>query len=286
MLELTGMDSVLRSIGLLYWLFAIGAISLAIWMGKNRQRKILWSAIAIAVFGFLPVKMLIEQAQRNAYEREAWAYFKKKCETEAGEKIYKTFTGVKSVLVIKPLPPATEKDFYNQFWYGDPYSNGNALPNRGELHAGTFIRNQQFVDGRGNIGFHFFEQKVTTNNQEGFQRVEPSDAPPYFVSKSAVKKPVSRFGISWEDISTSLDRKYWVAGSRLRVVDLADNSVVAERVGYFIEAGLGSTAMQRRPWQSSRGPKTTCPSLVNRDFSDRWFVLKVLDPIEGSTSGK
>src|SRR5262245_21142999 len=105
MLELTGMGSVLRGIGLLYCLLAIGAVGLAIWKGKTRKHKLVWAAIAIAVFGFLPVKELIEQAQRDAYAREAWAYFKKKCATEAGEKIFKTFTGVKSVLVIKPLPP-------------------------------------------------------------------------------------------------------------------------------------------------------------------------------------
>ncbi len=90
MLELTGIASVLRGISFLYWMLAIGAIALALWKGKTAQAKALWAGIAIAVFGFLPAKGIIEQAQRDAYAREAWAYFKKKCDTEAGEKIYKT----------------------------------------------------------------------------------------------------------------------------------------------------------------------------------------------------
>jgi hypothetical protein len=53
-----------------------------------------------------------------------------------------------------------------------------------------------------------------------------------------IARPVSKFGVSWEDISTPGDRRFWVAGSRLRVIDLTDNSVLAERIGFFIEAVL------------------------------------------------
>jgi hypothetical protein len=72
----------------------------------------------------------------------------------------------------------------------------------------------------------------------------------------------------------------------LRVVDRTDNSVVAERNGYFIEAGFGSTAGGRRPWLTSRGPSTTCPPLINGDYDDRWFVLKSLIPPVGVQDGK
>lgn len=286
MLELTGMGSVLRGIGVLYWVLAIGTLVLAIRYGKGTRGKIIWAAVAIAAFGYLPGKAMFEQHQRDTYAKEAWAYFKKLCDEKSGEKIYKTYTGVKSVLVVKPLPPATEKDLYDQFWYGDPYSNATPWDRRGERKAGTLIGQQRFISGRGEIGFEFFEQEITANNGKAFQRVEPSQVPPYFVSKSPIEKPTSRFGTSWEDISTSDDRKSWVAGSRFRVIDLIDNSIVAERIGFFIEAGFGSTAGQRRPWLTSRGPSTTCPPLSNGTFEDRWFILKVLNPIEEKQDGK
>jgi len=283
MLELTGFGSVLRGIGILYWVLAIGAVSLAIWKGKNWQRKTFWAGLAIVAFGFLPAKAMIEQVQRNAYAREAWAHFKKLCDEKSGEKIYKTYTGVKSVLVVKPLPPATEKDLYDQFWYGDPYSSDIALLDRGERLAGTFIGRVQFLkNSHAEHGFAFFEQQAVGRV---FQRVQPTEGPP-FTTKLVIKKPESRFGISWEDISTPEDRKYWVAASRLRVFDLTDNTIIAERMGYFIEAGFGSKAGQRRPWQSSRGPGTTCPPINNRTFEDRWFVLRVLKPTEGNSDGK
>jgi len=287
MLELTGLGGVLRGIGFLYWVLAAGALVAAIYFGKGALRKIIWSAVAFALFSYLPGKALIEQHQRDTYAKEAWAYFKKKCETEAGEKIYKTFTGVKSVLVVKPLPPATEKDLYDQFWYGDPYSDDIAVEDRDQRVAARFISKVAFVEkySFAEIGYDFIEQRVEKEIGQGFFRIDPLQHPPFYF-KSMINKPISRFGISWEDFSTPSDRKYWVAASRLRVLDLSDNSVVAERVGFFIEAGFGSTAGQRRPWRASRGPNTTCPTIVNRDFSDRWFVLKAINPSGEVKNGK
>ena len=63
MLEFTGIGSVLRGIGVLYWLIAIGALALAIWKGKNWRHKTLWAAVAVAAFGFLPAKEIVEQAK-------------------------------------------------------------------------------------------------------------------------------------------------------------------------------------------------------------------------------
>lgn len=285
MLELTGMGSVLRGIGMLYWLLAIGAIAFAIWKGKGRRAKTLWAVGAVAVFGFLPAKQMIEQAQRDAYAREAWAYFKKLCDEKSGEKIYKTYTGVKSVLVVKPLPPATDKDHYDQFWYGDPYS-ASATSMRVDNAAGKLVYpNAPIAMNKSGKGFEFVESYVQRDKTDErtlvryYYQIGTRD-----YAQQPIVKSASRFGISWEDISTLQDRKYWVAGSRLRVIDLTDNSIIAERIGYFIEAGFGSKAGQRRPWLTSKGPSTTCPH--SHDWSDRWFILKVLKPEEEMSNGK
>ena len=282
MLELTGIGSVLRGLGVLYWLLAIGAVALAIWKGKGRRGKAIWAAVAIAVFGFLPVKGFIEQAQRDAYAREAWAYFKKLCDENSGEKIYKIYTGVKSVLVVKPLPPASDKDHFDQFWYGDPYS-APATSVRTELAISTLAWGDGPISrSERGPGFDFVESVVPGADGVIVKYSYPKGARDHV--KHNVDRAISRFGISWEDISTPEDRKYWVAGSRLRVIDLTDKSVVAERIGYFIEAGFGSTGGGRRPWLTSRGSDTMCPEA--HDYSDRWFLLKVFKPGEGNISGK
>jgi hypothetical protein len=272
MLELTGVASILRGVSALYWLLAIGALVLVIWKIKRWPYKAIGIAIVVALFGYLPVTNWIEARQRQAYATEAWTYFKKKCDTEAGEKIYKTFTGVKSVVVIKPLPPATEKDLFDQFWYGDPYSNATPWSKRGESAATALV-----LDSRRPSGIQRGLEFVEINNESGhgYTRITRPTSPDKSADRENIETPVSRFGVSWEDISTPEDRKFWVAGSRLRVIDLTDNSIVAERVGYFIEAGFGSLAGQRRPWLTSRGPNTTCPPLFGGDYSDNWFLTSV-----------
>jgi hypothetical protein len=227
----------------------------------------------------------------DAYAKAAWAYFKMKCDTEAGEKIYKTFTGVKSVLIVKPLPPATEKDLFDQYWYGDPYSNATPIGDRGESAARWLSGNMTVPYSLGkeysyaDIGFDFIEQRAKQDGASDYERVFPKPEYPFFTSRT-ITKPSSRFGISWEDISSQEDRKYWVAGSRLKILDLLDNSVVAERIGFLIEPGFGSTTGHRTPWQTARRGRTSCPQLVSILEDDRLFVLKVLQPIEGKANGK
>lgn len=274
MLELTGFGSVLRGIGLLYWVLAIGAVFLAIRYGKGTRGKVIWATVAIAVFGYLPGKAMIEQHQRDTYAKEAWAYFKKLCDEKSGEKIYKTHTGVKSVLVVKPLPPATEKDLYDQFWYGDPYSDASTYK-RAESSSRHLVMYWKHRSAVGiQKGLDFVEIKNESGNE--YMRIQSPPSPQQGTTIESIRQPVSKFGLVWEDISTPDDRKYWVAGSRLRVINLTDNSVVAERIGYLIEAGFGSTSGQRRPWQTARGVGPngrSCPDA--HDATDQWFLTSV-----------
>jgi len=276
MLELTVLGSVLRGIGMLYWVLAITALALVLWKLKGRWRVL--SALAVvALFGWMPAKHAYEAQKRQNYSREAWAYFKKLCDEKAGEKIYKTYTGVKSVLVLKPLPPATEQDLFDQFWYGDPYSNATPSIERGMSTAGVLTLDSRRVE-QIQRGLEFVEIKLQTDGSTRYQRITRPPSYDKPTSTEDIEKPVSRFGVSWEDISTPADRVYWVAASRLRVLDLSDNSVVAERIGYFIEAGFGSKGGGRRPWLTSRGPNTTCPPLLGGSYTDQWFILSALKP--------
>jgi len=272
--DLFGFGTVARALSYLYWVLAIGALAVAMYQGKDRRRKIIGAMIVIALFGFLPGKALLERHQSDAYAKEAWAYFKKKCAEEAGEKIYKTFKGVKSVVVIKPLPPATEKDLFDQFWYGDPYSNATPWNERGVQAAKNLVSYSRKPDGSIQKGLEFVEIKDhSVDRYLRFSRPRSYNEEP---GKEFIASPVSRLALSWDDISTPEDRRYWVAGSRLRIVDLTNGSVVAERIGYLIESGFGSTEGGRRPWLTSRGPFTSCPALIGMAYSDAWFVSNAI----------
>ena len=278
------MGSVLRGLGVLYWLVALACLFAAFKLPRTRAAKGAAAAIVFALFGYLPVTGYIESQKRQAYEREAWAYFRNKCATEAGEKIYKTFSGVKSVVVVKPLPPATDADLYDQYWYGDPYS-APAHSRRGYMEAGTLLGPSPLSNFPG-VGFDFVEFRKHEATGDRYIRLSKSNVDMRDTLEQAIDSATSRFAISWQDISTKEDRAFWVAGSRLSVVDLLSEQVVAERTGFQIESGFGSIAGQRRPWLTSRGSSTTCPQLVNGTFEDRVFVLKVLKRAEDSDRGK
>ena len=271
MLELTGITGILRAASVVYWLFAVALLILIAWKVKQWAYKAIGVAIVVGLFGYQPLRDWQEAEKREAYAREAWSYFKKKCDTESGEKISRTFTDVRSVLVVKPLPPAKPDDEIDQFWYGDPYSSP-PHSGRGVSNATALTLNSRRPSGP-QKGLDFVE--IRNDAGDGYLRIHRPASNDERARKEEIKMPVSKFGVSWEDISTPGDRKYWVAGSRLSIIDLKDGSVVAERIGFLIEPGFGSHGSQRRPWLTGRTPGTTCPPISGGDYSDNWFVTNV-----------
>jgi hypothetical protein len=275
--ELLGLSSILGSLAVAYWFFAAACIALALYLPKDKRKKTVAAIAAVIVFGVLPAKSYFDKRERDAYAAEAWAYFKKLCSDESGEKIYKRFSGVKSVFVTKPLAPASEKDLFDQFWNGDPYSNATPHSGRAESAAWKLASKTLPVEfGKRGNGFEFVESIDPLANQESVKKYWEEEGKE---RSERITLPTSRFAISWEDRSTALDRKYWIARSHLTIVDQTTGDKVAERIGFQIEPGFGSTGGHRRPWLAGRGPRSTCPEA--HDFSDRWFLLKVLRSNEG-----
>lgn len=285
MLELTGLAPLYHALDYAYWLLAIIAIAAAVRLPGTRKRKVAISTVVALLLAIPPATAWLEYRKRQAYAEAAWAHFRKLCAERAGEKIYKTYTGVKSLLVLKPLPAATEQDLYDQYWMGNPYSTANIGPDRGVRLASTLLRDREFTHQWGERGFEFVEILLDAGRKDQVTRLDPLDVPPFLV-QTIVAKPVSTIGLEWNDISTQEERKYWIAASRLRVIDLADNSVIAERTGFVIEPGFGSRARQRRPWQVARVPHATCPEIRNGTFEDRWFVHRAITPHKEQGNGK
>jgi hypothetical protein len=97
----------------------------------------------------------------------------------------------------------------------------------------------------------------------------------------------SRYGITWEDISTLEDRKYWVAGGRLAVIDLETQEILGERRGYVIDPQFGSENQGRRPWLVVGFSRNLfCPSFENRFDRNKEFVAKVLKAPAGGANGR
>jgi hypothetical protein len=84
-----------------------------------------------------------------------------------------------------------------------------------------------------------------------------------------------RYGVTWDDISTREDREHWIAGSSIKVIDLQTREVVAERTGYLIDTGQGSTSGFRSPWGWAKSYAPRCPP---KEESTLNFAARVLKP--------
>ena len=284
-------QDIANAISIVYVVGFLIALGLALYFIKPAWGKALGALVVTGGFAY-PILATVIPEQRAmkehiAFSNEAWNYFRKKCDDESGVKIHKTFSGIKSVLIVKPLPPAGPADVNDQFWYGDPYSSTSYGEDRGINEARKFIVYLRDDPKPNTVGFEFVELRDERNGVIRFLKISPSRDGPYLRKLEDIDRPVSGFGISWQDISKPEDRKYWVAGSRFQVIDLSNNTVVAERVGFLIEKGFGSRAGARSPWKATRAfyeKNTSCPQAG--DEEDQKLVFTVLQAQRGNQNGK
>ena len=273
-LALRALEDVIRGTSWIYIAFAASSVAIAIYLQTERRAKFIYALVTLGVFAILPVHNWISKIQHEQLRQEAFARFERLCKEQAGEKIYATFSDVKGVQVIKSLPPATESDHFNQYWYGDPYSQ-SATSQRTWLAAAMLTMNSKDESGI-RKGLDFVELSEVRDGKNVYRRVH-KPVPVHAKSREEkIEKPTSRFGVSWEDISTPDLRRHWIAASRFFVVDLeSSNKVVAERIGFLLEPGLGSVSGQRRPWLSARMAGYSCPKLSFGGYNDAWFLSRV-----------
>jgi len=271
MLKLTGFDVLFAAAGNLYWLLMLAAMVLALVKGKTWSRKIGLAALALSVF----VGPLVPAMQRESEQRErlakAQAMFADRCKT-AGEKIHKTVESVEGIYLMKLR---TTTNFSEQFKLDDPYGHDSTDEEyilnflRGYYHQ----RNEPVIAGSPpRMGYAYVEaidpkddlryrytagmkvvgqmDKDAPNVQLELKRNPSYDINirAFVLDKTPATGPTPRYGVTYDDISTSEEREYWIAGSNLKVVDRQTNEVIAERIGYMVDWAQGSRAGGRSPW--------------------------------------
>jgi hypothetical protein len=258
---------------------------------------------------------VIQPTDRQA---KALAMWQERCKT-SGEKIYKTVENVEGIYLMKLRPEGI--NFGDQFKLDDPY--GRDLGGLGYIES--FMKGQYAATHIADRG------QSTANWPRGYSYVEAQDLKDgqryrYTGSKKAVRQmdasapnvqvdlkrdpnfdlniyefvlvrvpangTSSRYGVTYDDISTREEREYWIAGSSLKVIDLQTNEVIAERIGYMVDWGQGDKSGGRSPWLLAS--HNVCPEYPGgRGSSSQTsqttrFVEKVLKPSTSTqqTQGK
>ncbi len=234
----------------------------------------------------------------NEKSRQAEVLFRQHCIT-SGEKIKRTVKDVEGIFLLKARPE--KLNYGDQFLMDDPY--GRDLG--GDAYIGSFLKANHELPRRNRasveelparretdlIGYDYVE---IANGQDGVRsrftayidqpgKRDPSyrfDALRVVLQKAPAPDTAPRYGVTYEDISTPEDRAVWIAGSLLKVIDLETDEVIAERIGYMIDRGQGSTAGGRSPWLLAAS--TACPAFPDPHARQAnqtvRFVEKVLIP--------
>jgi len=228
----------------------------------------------------------------------AHALFQQRC-LSAGQRIHKTVKDVDGVFLLKLRPSA--QNFGNQFRLDDPYGRDyvedgyieSFLRAHHELHAEVARLKNRAHTPREQVGYEFVEAGSPKDGKRhrytAFIDQPGKTVPQYVIDYLRVQlasSPASgappRYGVTYDDISTTEDRQHWIAGSSLRVLDLSTGEVIAERIGYMMDPGQGNNSAGRSPWliaASHACPafKSRHPAVFQGGQADR-FVEKVLIP--------
>lgn len=257
-LDLTPFGSVLKGIGVLYWLFVVLMIGLGVFKIKRVILKII-VAIIILVAMVSPVAIRVANLQEKqrlhqAKLDEANKLFESRCKN-AGEHISKIIDGVDSVVWMKwrnlGVNPSDQYMLYDP--YGHDCSGEYCIQDL--LRATLGLENDPQKKQPYHSGFEYVETIDPRDNQLYRYRLrlpEPHPAlssyPSPVLEREAIREGSASYGITWDDISTKEDRDKWIAGGSLKIIDLKTNEVVAERIGYLMDRGQGSLAGFRSPW--------------------------------------
>jgi len=277
------------------WLVFLGGFllsSVIIFLFSNPRAKLLGVIIAlISITSFLafPARKAWDdfQAQQIYLQRldQAEARFIERC-ANAGEKIYRVVENVDGLTILKLRPnnyDAARQDAVDP--YGEDYDWSSPT-----AYLATFLQARDkdgfLVDKISDSKPGYLYVDVPNSKDGSFLRyaaymglpaTHVSNPEPMFMIKSeTIKGPSARYGVTYDDITTPEDRSFWIAGSSLKIIDTETREIIAERIGYMIDKGLGKTTDIRKPWTHAlTTPGWSCP-MHNGSGHTRAFVEKVL----------
>lgn len=282
MIDATWVGDALRLLPLLFIGAFVLLLGLALVVPRRPLVKAGFAVAVIAAFGYQhwssvryveqrQAEVAQQRAEFEARLRPAQALFDERCKS-AGERIHRSVENVDGVVWMKWRPKSVNLD--SQYTLDDPYGgdcggedcilkllrvskDADKYAQGAARHKGVyrFVETEDPRDGRKYryiAAIKAVRQRSPEQRELAAKNNSGVDPGPNVYDVVLEREPIERFsaryGITWDDISTREDRDHWVAGGSLKVLDLQTNEVIAERVGYMMDRGLGSRAGFRSPW--------------------------------------
>lgn len=289
-IDLTPFGALLKALPILYLLLVILVTGVVVWFSKKWLVRIFFAALIPAVM-LLPAKKLAEEKHAKnkaaselqlAARAEVEKAFELKCGS-AKRTISRVVQGVDGL--VWPTWRPRENDRDDQFLSSDPYGNDctgiECIKSLLKVSKGQEINplitrqhasGYEFIESTDENGKQLYRyvgvvKKVGEIDSNEIERLRGMGAKnintekfAFVLEKTSIENYTARYSLNWEDVSSREDRDYWIAGGALKVVDRTTAEVIAERIGFIRDPGMGSTHGFRQPWgwAQSYGPR--CPS--------------------------
>ena len=255
------------------------------WMQKHRWLVPVPALIVLFVFLVIPYFLQKErdaqrqqELQQARAERAAWrkqyyepakARFDQLCQN-AGEKIYRTADNVDGILLLKVRgdDEKYQSNRYNplkdQMWEDAAVES--------ESRRENYIKS--FLPSRSNVFYSYVD--VLQKDQSVTRYMAWSKNGSWIVDKQTNPHPRARYAVTYENDISWENRKHWIAGTTIKVIDTQTNELMAEKTMYAFVPELGYSKFEQNPNPWGRGMR--CPDENSYEQKTVIFVSKVLIP--------
>ena len=247
---------------------------------KNRLWVGLLIAVAVPYSCISPLVHELKRDQQKAAEKEAeWrkryepakAHFDQLCQN-AGEKIYRTADNVDGILLLK-VRGDDEK-------YQDSFYN----PLKDQMWEDAAVESESKQEGyieefllRSNLSFPRYIYADVLQKDNSIIRYSIYKVNQEWVEdKQLNPHPRARYAVTYENDISWENRKHWIAGTTIKIIDTKTNELMAEKTMYAFVPELGYSKFEQNPNPWGRGMH--CPDENSYEQKTVIFVSKVLIP--------
>jgi len=248
---------------------------------KNRLWVGLLIAVAVPYSCISPLVHELKRDQQKAAEEDAeWrkryepakARFDQLCQN-AGEKIYRTADNVDGILLLK-VRGDDEK-----------YQNYSYNPRKDQMWEDAAVESEFKREGYieefllySNLSFPRYIYADVLQKDNSIIRYSAYKVDQEWgLDKQPNPHPRARYAVTYENDISWENRKHWIAGTTIKIIDTKTNELMAEKTMYAFVPELGYSKFEQNPNPWGRGMR--CPS-GESEFEQRTvtFAIKVLIP--------
>ena len=275
-------------IAMLYWgtmlVCALGSIFVCYKAQPKFLKKYPWllpaPGLVVAALFFLFPKALVWQEERENAEKVAeWrkrydpakARFDQLCQN-AGEKIYRTADNVDGILLLKVRGDDEKYQNYSYNPRKDQMWEDAAVES--EFDREAYI--EEFLLWATSSFPRYAYIDVVQKDSSIIRYSTRGEDRNWAMDKQPNPHPRARYAVTYENDISWENRKHWIAGTTIKIIDTKTNELMAEKTMYAFVPELGYSKFEQNPNPWGRGMR--CPDENSYEQKTVIFVSKVLIP--------